>query len=278
MSALRPGGWRGALAAEWLKVRRQRFPLLALVLSVGAILAHAVIGIEPDTQGSFNGYYVAMAAAKTGFSVASILVLIYASTSVAGEATGGTLKLVLVRPVARTAFLQAKVVLLIGLAVALTAAIGVTSWLLGLSHGYGDLVDHDLMGNPYTSLEAARLGWKPVTAVAIALPSLIATGALGLLISTLTDSSSTAATAAILVYLPLAFATEVFLTAEQQVFLFTHHVTRGIDRAASLALAESAGWEADASIVEAGLVVPLATAVLLYALATLMFRRRNIAL
>jgi len=276
MSELRPGGHLGALAAEWRKVRRQRFPMVAIGLAVVAILARAVVGIKPDTLSNFNGYFVAMAAAKTGFIVASFLVLIFASTSVAGEATHGTLKLVLVRPVSRTSFLMAKIVMLLGFALALTAAIGTTGWLLGLSDGYGDLVEQDLMGNAYTSPISEHLGWKPLIAVLLALPALIATAALGLLVSTLTNSASTAATTAFLVYLPLTAAAEVFLTNEQQVFLFTHHVTRGLDRAAELALAQSVRW--DASIVQAGLIVPLASAAVLFAAALVVFRRRNIAL
>jgi len=276
VSELRPGGIRGALAAEWRKVRRQRFPLVAIGLAVVAILARAAVGIQPDTLSTFNGYFVSMAAAKTGFVVASFLVLIFASTSVAGEATHGTLKLVLVRPISRSSFLFAKIVMLLGFAVALTLAIGSTGWLLGLSDGYGDLVEQDLMGNEYTSPISESLGWKPLIAVALALPALIATAALGLLVSTLTNSASTAATTAFLVYLPLTAAAEVFLTNEQQVYLFTHHVTRGVERAAELALAQSVRW--DASIVTAGVVVPLVTALALFAAALIVFRRRNIAL
>jgi ABC-2 type transport system permease protein len=276
MSVLRPGGTRGALAAEWRKVRRQRFPFLAIGLAVVAILARALVGIEPDTLSNFNGYFVSMAAAKTGFIVASFLVLIFASTSLAGEATHGTLKLVLVRPVSRTSFLLAKIVMLLAFVLTLTVAIGATGWLLGLGKGYGDLVEQDLMGNAYTSAISETLGWRPLIAVGLALPSLIATAALGLLVSTLTDSASTAATTAFLVYLPLTAAAEVFLTNEQQLYLFTHHITRAVDRASELALAQSVRW--DVSIVTAGLIVPLVTAALLFAAALLVFRRRNIAL
>jgi ABC-2 type transport system permease protein len=203
-------------------------------------------------------------------------VLLYAATSVSGEATAGTLKLVLVRPVGRVRFLLAKAVFLVALAFVLALIVSIAAWILGHElGGYGDIMEEGLGDALIPRLEAARIGTKPYVALALGLLPLLAYGALGLLISSLTTNSATAVTSAILVCLPLLYVLPVSLPSSEP-YLFTQYATRYIDVTAEFAKGFDERW--DFELLKPGLIVPPVYVLVLLGTALTIFRRKDVAL
>jgi ABC-2 type transport system permease protein len=278
MRADRGGGFGGALRAEWRKLRRQPFPPIALLLALAATAASGWWAGHADHGFPVNGYFVFCTAARWGFEIAGLLVLLHAATAIAGEATAGTLKLVLVRPVGRGRFLLAKLVLLVALVLLAALVVTGAAWLLGLGlGGYGDVLEEGLGGGSIVRMEAARMGTKPHVAVALSTLCLLGFAALGLALSTVTNSSTTAVMVAVLVYLPMLTVLP-YLAPDAALgdLVFVRHATRYLERAADFARGFDERW--DAEYVRPGLVVPAANVLVLLAAALTIFHRKDISL
>ncbi len=273
---LRPGGLRGALAAEWRKVRRQRFPLVAMGLVLAATILTGLWAEDRDLGFPVNGFWVLCESAHWGFWTAGFMVLLYAASSVAGEATAGTLKLVLVRPIGRIQFVLAKAVFLVLFALLLALLVSTAAWILGYNlGGYGDIMEMGLGDDMLVRLEAERVADKPLTALAMCVLPLLAYGMLGLLISTLTTNSATAVTSAVLVCMPLLYILPVAFP-ESEAYLFTHYATHYLDLAAEFAKGFDERW--DFELLQPGLIVPPVYVLVLLGAALVIFRRKDVAL
>ncbi len=127
-----------------------------------------------------------------------ITVAIVAGDAIAGEASAGTLRYLLVRPVGRVHLLVAKLVGVAGFVVAAVALVTVTGYVVGVA-AFGFGADASLGGaGGITSLSGVvltptQLAERTALTVAYLGLCLLALGAVGLFFSTLTDSPLAAA-------------------------------------------------------------------------------------
>ncbi len=149
-------------------------PFLAAVLSDGLLYPLAAMGIVLPL-------FLPIAVAVVG------------GDAIAGEATGGTLRYVLVRPVARGRLLIAKlntVVVFVLLAVVSVAVAGLIEGQLLLGTADPSAATVSISG---TSLSTTQLFERSLLAVVYVTLSMLSVAAVALLLSTLTDSSVGAA-------------------------------------------------------------------------------------
>jgi hypothetical protein len=124
---------------ELLKIRRRRsawvLAALALAVVAGQALATAAdAGAQRDRTRELNAWVVFADAAGTGLFVAALLLALQSSVALAGEATLGTLKGLLVHPLTRAELVLGKLAALLVVAFALGAAV------LGTAAGMGALL------------------------------------------------------------------------------------------------------------------------------------------
>ena len=180
--------------AELFRTVRQRVSvllILAPILMAGVTppllrLGHELRGIQ-GRDGLLPGGFEALAiSARAGLLLAIVAVGIASAGAVSGEASRGTLRSILARPIRRREWFLGKASLLF----ALTAILVVGVWAIGaasssLTFGLGDIRDPLYPG--YTHLPAGEM-WGYVLKVALmTLGPLWAVVAIGLLVSVWTD-------------------------------------------------------------------------------------------
>jgi ABC-2 type transport system permease protein len=196
--------------------------LNALPITVAIFLAVTHVGPRAGQGPAFlsavlaNGSLFAVAALAIVLPLfLPVAVSVIAGDAVAGEAQGGTLRYLLIRPVGRTRLLVAKltsVFAFVVVAVVTVAGIGyVTGRLLLGGGGNGGLISIDAA----TSISGSELSTGQIvlrTAVAIAFVavSMLGVAAAALFLSTLTDSPISAALGA----MALLIGSSLFLTLD----------------------------------------------------------------
>jgi len=176
----------------------------ALPTLVAVLLAITHVGPRPGQGPAFlsavlsNGSLFSVAALAIVLPLfLPIAVAVVAGDSVAGEAAGGTLRYLLVRPVGRTRLLVAKlaaVFVFVGVAVVVVA-------------GTGYLVGRLLLGNQPlgasvssvsgSALTPGQLAWRVVFAICYVAFSMLGVAAIALFLSTVTDSGLAASLGAL---------------------------------------------------------------------------------
>jgi ABC-2 type transport system permease protein len=239
------------------------------VASEDADLFESPVTDAADTQGPElrgpNAFPVFGAAARTGFLVASLLILLYSANLLAGEGTGGTFRLLLVRPVTKTDVILAKWLLVVAAVLTLTLLISVVAWLAG--HLFGTYAEV----SPYS---AAELAERALVCVGVTPLGMLAFAGVGLFLSALFQSSVGAVTAATLVGIGV-FALNLFLTEEQQLLNLAAYSYRFLDMFESWAGGESS-YAFGLRQVRPAFVVPAAYALVFLGAARIMFGRRDI--
>ena len=193
--------------------------LCALPTLVAVLLATTRVAPPPGRGQAFlsavlsNGQlYPAAALAIVLPIFLPITVAVVAGDAVAGEASAGTLRYLLVRPVGRTRLLLAKLVSIAAFVLLAVAAVTATGYLVGVAaFGFGPGA---ALGQPggITSLSGVQLSSSQLvlrlagTIGYIAL-SMIAVGAIALFLSTVTDSGLAAALGALAVIVASAVLT-----------------------------------------------------------------------
>ncbi len=121
-----------------------------------------------------------------------IAVAVQAGEAVAGEASAGTLRYLLVRPVGRTRLLVAKLVSVLAFTLLAVVAVAVVGYVAGVTllGTANTLTTTTLAG---TSLTPADLAWRTGVMVLYIGWSMVGVAAVSLLLSTLTDSPLAAA-------------------------------------------------------------------------------------
>ncbi|MDT4988794.1 MAG: type transport system permease protein [Micromonosporaceae bacterium] len=191
-------------------VRRPRsWIAIALVCSlpiiVAAFLATTHVAPPPGQGAAFlsavlrdGSLYPAAAMAMVVPLFLPIAVSVLAGDSIAGEAAGGTLRYLLVRPVGRTRLLVAKLISLVAFVFAAVVAVVATSYVTGtVLFGSPPAV---AVGQPggVTSLSGVPLSSTQLTlrlfgAVGFVTVSMLGVAAIALFLSTVTDSALGAA-------------------------------------------------------------------------------------
>jgi ABC-2 type transport system permease protein len=215
-----------------LTFRRMRTIALLGVLALVPILIGVVVKIETGdmhgrdggpafiAQVTQNGVFLAFTALAVSLPVfLPMTVGVVAGDSVAGEATSGTLRYLLVAPAGRTRLLAAKFAAALAFCVAATLAVALSALLIGsILFPLGDVT---LLSGDTISLGSALLRVVLIcTVVALSLSGLVA---IGLFVSTLTGSGI----AAMATTVGLVIIVQVLDSFPQlhaiQPWLFTHH-------------------------------------------------------
>ena len=189
--------------------------LTALPTLVAVLLALTDLGPRPGTGPAFLS---AVLSDGTLFPLAAlgivlplflpIAVAIVAGESVAGEAQGGTLRYLLVRPVGRTRLLVAKLVSVIAFVVIAVLVVAATGYVTGT------LLLGDTGADPIsvsgTTLTPAEMAQRTTLAIGYVMLSMLGVAAVALFFSTITDIPITAAFGA----LALLIASTLLLTLD----------------------------------------------------------------
>jgi ABC-2 type transport system permease protein len=196
--------------------------LCALPIIVAAFVAARHLAPAPGKGPAFlsavlsNGsLYPAAAMAMVVPVFLPIAVAVLAGDSIAGEASGGTLRYLLARPVGRTRLLVAKLIAISAFVLIALAAVVGTSYVAGtmllgdappVAVGYGGGVT-SLSGPPLTTWDLTMRVLGTVGFIAL---SMLGVAAIALFLSTLTDSALGAAFGALAVLI----TSEVLVTLD----------------------------------------------------------------
>ena len=199
------------IAVELLKMlRRPRtwvtIALLnALPTLVAVLLAVTDLGPQP---GEGPAFLSAVLTDGTLFPLAALAIVLplfmpvavalYAGESVAGEAAGGTLRYVLVRPVGRTRFLVAKLASIMAFVLLAVVVVAVVGYVVGvLLLGDGSATGGTVAGVSGTSLTSTQIVERTIASVVYVALSMLGVAALALFLSTTSDSPLAAAMGAL---------------------------------------------------------------------------------
>jgi len=178
--------------------------LNALPTLVAVLLAVTDVGPQPGEGPAFlsavltDGKLFPLAALSIVLPLfMPVAVAVVAGDAVAGEATGGTLRYVLTRPVGRTRLLVAKLVSVLAfvlLAVVVIAAVGYVVGRLLLGDGDASGLVTGISGSSLTSTQLVERTLLSIVYVSL---SMLSVAAVALLLSTMTDSAVGAALGAL---------------------------------------------------------------------------------
>ncbi|MDQ0382580.1 ABC transporter permease [Amycolatopsis thermophila] len=219
--------------------------LLCLLPAIVAVfLATADFPPPPGQGGAFLSAVVSDGSLYPAAALALVLplflpiaVAVAAGDSIAGEAAGGTLRYLLVRPVGRTRLLVAK---LVTVAVYVTAAIAfvvLTSLVVGVllfgTGGQGGVVGGGpaagVVSMSGTALSSTSLGWRLLGAVAYIVVSMVGFAAITVFLSTTTDSALAAALGGLAVLITSSVLETLDAAASLKPYLPTHYWLSWID-------------------------------------------------
>jgi ABC-2 type transport system permease protein len=215
--------------------------LCALPIVVAVFLASTRIPPPPGEGGVFlsavlsNGALypaAAMALVMPVFLPVSVAVL--AGDAVAGEASAGTLRYLLIRPVGRTRLLVAKLVSVVAFVLFAIGMVLVTSYLTGITlfgTGTGEQVGlpADVTSLSGAAITPAELAARLLGTVGYISVSMLGVAAIALFLSTVTDSSLGAAMGALAVLVTSQVLVTLEAAAAVQPYLPTRYWLAWID-------------------------------------------------
>jgi ABC-2 type transport system permease protein len=201
----------------------------ALPTLVGVLLSVTDLGPRPGTGPAFlsavltDGTLFPLAALAIVLPLfMPVAVAVVAGDAVAGEASGGTLRYLLTRPVGRTRLLVAKLVSVIAfvlLAVVVVAAVGYVVGRLLLGGGDATGLVTGVSGSSLTSTQLVERTLMSIVYVTL---SMLGVAAMALMLSTMTDSAVGAALGA----LAFLIASTLLLTLDAAAALQPYLPTR----------------------------------------------------
>jgi hypothetical protein len=276
---------------ELAKLFRQKLPWVVLFPIVGAILL--VMLRAMDVQGEAvgdprirNGFEYLGTSCLWALRLVSVFAVVIASLSLSGEASQGTYRMILVRPVTRTDVFIAKALVVAIVVLVLFLATALLSYgLLHVVHGFwrgGSYVSplnegrFTLMGEEVISdpnRPKAVLAGDFRLAMALSILPLLASGFFGLLISSLFDNTGAAVGLAMF----LAIALYGFASVDRKAgrYVFSHSLEYGLSVAKHRAEGFSdRKWEEDE--IERAWLVPLVSGVAFLGAAYGVFLKRDI--
>ncbi|MDQ7779741.1 MAG: ABC transporter permease [Planctomycetota bacterium] len=289
-----PGRVLRLFVAELMKLQGQRFLLVALVFLVIALglairRAESDIGAKSDGESSVeidsdaepakpasHGFAVLAASWKWGCRAVALIVLVAGSMMISSEFAQGTLKLVFSRPVRRVELFLAKCLVLMVFSVLLIAFTMGGTWLyVGMTSGYGDVVDQKWSGHVHFS--AAVMHSAVWHGAVLSLLPVLALACMGLLISTLAPGSGTSVAVAILVHLVMEAVGE-YLSSEEAAWLFTSFARMPTDVLLEMSqgIAGNKAFLLETAVWSKPVLVPVVSLLVMAALAVFAFSRRDI--
>lgn len=214
------------IRAEFIKIGGQRifvFLIPALiVVTLGAAVGKPLAFGQKETEWArYNTFQLFSYGVSTGLAWASILILSYASLLFAGEFDRGTIKNLLTRPVSRTEVFASKVIVAFLLTLGLYGIVLLTAFLYGSLRGdLGPVWSPEQYEIKRTYAQMLGYTWNSVFAAVL---PLLAVASLGILISTLADTSWYAVLIALILYFVLYFAAG-FFPEKWQIQTFTYYL------------------------------------------------------
>ncbi|GAA2712347.1 ABC transporter permease [Actinoplanes palleronii] len=186
--------------------------LCALPLTVAIFLATTRIPPPPGQGGAFLSAVLSNGALYPAAAMALVLpvflpvsVAVLAGDAVAGEASAGTLRYLLIRPVSRSRLLVAKLISLVAFVLFAIVSVLVTSYLTGIllfgvsTSSAGVALPPDVTSLSGVTISPAGLALRLLGTVAYIVISMLGVAAIALFLSTVTDSSLGAAMGALAV-------------------------------------------------------------------------------
>jgi len=276
---------------ELAKLFRQKLPYVVLFPIVGAIFlvmlnAMDVHGEAPSNPMIRNGFEYLTTSCLWALRLVSVFAVVIASLSLSSEASHGTWRMMLVRPVTRTDVFVAKVLVIATVVLALFALTALASWgALHLSHGFWreghymspltegkyTLMGEEVVSDPLRTKDILARDFR--LALALSLLPLLASGCFGLLISSMFDNTGAA------VGLAMFFA--IFLYGFASVdrragrYVFSHSLEYGLSVAKHRAEGYSdKKWEREE--IQRAWQVPLLSGLAFLGVAYVVFVKRDI--
>jgi ABC-type transport system involved in multi-copper enzyme maturation permease subunit len=270
--------WR-LVRVEWLKTRRAFLFRAGLVATAGAAVLSAV---THDRLPHESGWTLAAHTSGAAFFAAKVFVLVLGATALSGEATGGTLKMILPHAYRRSdwIFAKAAVLVVVALLFALVAA-GTSLAHAAIEEGLGDVTREaaPTFGEATASVEvfqtAAVMRGHLVETLAGSLAALVATGLLGVLLSCVFAGVVSSLCAAFLVFGILEYAELVLqLPREALQRIYAWYPSELRNLTAKLGRGLNERW--DDALLPAALELSLVTSALALVLAVVVFSRRDL--
>jgi len=175
--------------------------LNALPTLVAVLLSVTSLGPRPGTGPAFLS---AVLADGTLFPLAALAIIlplflpisvaVVAGDAVAGEAQSGTLRYLLVRPVARTKLLVAKLISIVAFVLIAVVSVAAVAYVVGTLLLGNQPLAASVSG---TTLTPQQVAWRTVLAIGYITLSMLGVAAIALFLSTLTDSPLAAALGAL---------------------------------------------------------------------------------
>lgn len=163
---------------------------IALKLEGGGMVKRMTRDVAQDfflVGNLFNGYFVTYFIMNSLWVHVPFLIALVAGDQLAGEATGGTFRIMLIRPASRTAILFSKYITTLFYSLTLVLFLAVLSLGIGNSlFGTGDLL---VPGRTLTILPKSELVWRMSLAFGLATWSMWCVASLALLFSSLVENA-----------------------------------------------------------------------------------------
>lgn len=276
---------------EIAKLLRQKLPYIVLLPIVAIVLLVMTRGL--DVKGEIvadprlrDGFEYLATACLWSLRFVSVFAVVIASLSLSGEASQGTYRMILVRPVTRTDVFASKVIVVSIVVLGLFLATALLSYgSLHLVHGFWrdghyvsplnegryTLMGEEIVSDPGRPKEVLAADFR--LAMLLSILPLLASGFFGLLISSMFDNTGVAVGLAMF----LAIALYGFASIDHAAgkYVFSHTLEYGLSVTKSRAEAYSGlKWENE-DILRA-VLVPLASAAAFLGAAYAVFLKRDI--
>jgi ABC-2 type transport system permease protein len=164
--------------------------LLAMKFQGDSIVNRLTRGLQDDflvIGNLFNGYFITQFLLNSMWVHVPFLITLVAGDQLAGEATGGTFRLILIRPASRSRILLMKYITTLFYSFTLVAFLAVVSLGLGLAlFGSGPLL---VPGKVLTIIPAEQLLWRMSLAFGLATMSMWCVASLAFLFSSLVENA-----------------------------------------------------------------------------------------
>jgi ABC-2 type transport system permease protein len=276
---------------ELAKLFRQKMPYVVLFPIVGAIMLVMMRGL--DVQGEAvgdprirNGFEYLGTACLWALRLVSVFAVVIASLSLSGEASQGTYRMILVRPVTRTDVFVSKALVVAVVVLALFIATALLSYfMLHLVHGFWregsymsplnegryTLMGEEVLSDPNRTKDVLVSDFR--LAMALSILPLLASGFFGLLISSLFDN--TGAAVGLAMFLAIALYGYAQVDRKAGKYVFSHSLEYGMSLAKHRAEGYSdRKWEEGE--IQRTWVVPLLSGVVFLGAAYAIFVKRDI--
>ncbi len=201
---------------------------VALKLEGGSMIQRMTRGIDEDfllVGNLFNGYFVTQFIMNALWVHIPFLISLVAGDQLAGEATGGTFRLLLIRPASRGRILLTKYITTLFYAFTLVVFLALVSLGLGLTlFGSGPLL---VMGKTFTIVAANELAWRMALAFGLATFSMWCVASLAFLFSSLVENAigPIIGTMAVIITMLIISNIPVEVFRSIRPYFFTHYLT-----------------------------------------------------